>query len=78
MKALKGFERDIDERILELCDVLRQKSITGEEVDFAEYTRYESLDKDSYLFRIQLWPVTPSYYQVSDLMFSNPKPWACC
>ena len=50
MKALKNFERDVDERISELSDVFGQKAIAGEDVDFAEYTRYDSLIEQSYHF----------------------------
>ena len=42
MKSLKQFEMDIDERLQELCDTFRKKSSAGEDVDFAEYTRYGS------------------------------------
>lgn len=48
MKALKQFEVDIDERILEVCDAFEQKSIAGEDVDFAEYTRYDYPGSYSY------------------------------
>lgn len=42
MKALKQFETNIDEQILELCDIFRRKSNAGKDVDFAEYTRYDA------------------------------------
>lgn len=53
MKALKQFEVDTDERILELCGALKRKSIAGEDVDFAEYTRYGCQDEHSYQFHLR-------------------------
>lgn len=53
MKALKQFEVDIDERILEVCDAFEQKSIAGEDVDFAEYTRYDYPGSHSYKLGFQ-------------------------
>lgn len=58
MKALKQFEMDIDERILELCDTFEQKSIAGEAVDCAEYTRYDCSDSHSYKLDSQFRLVT--------------------
>ena len=47
MKSLKQFELDIDERIRELCEAFGRKSMAGEDVDFAEYTRYDCTDVQS-------------------------------
>lgn len=42
MKAMRGFEQKIDERVDELCEKMRQKSArTGEALDFTEYIRYD-------------------------------------
>lgn len=41
MKALKGFEGQFSERVQELCEVIRERSVlTGQPVDFSEHLRY--------------------------------------
>ena len=39
MKTLQKFEKTIDERIIEVCDQIEQRSALQEGVDFSEYIR---------------------------------------